>query len=92
MPTRNINLTERYDEFLTSQIESGRYKNASEAVRAALYLLEKQDREDTLKLEALREAAQSGLDAYNNGEYTTISSDAELNQFFAEIAKRTDRR
>ena len=40
MPTRNINLTDRYDAFLSAQIESGRFKNASEAVRAALHLLD----------------------------------------------------
>ena len=64
MPTRNINLTDRYDGFVAQQIELGRFNNASEVIRAGLYLLERQQREDDAKLEALRGAAQVGYEAY----------------------------
>ena len=60
MPTRNINLTDRYDSFLAEQVACGRFKNVSEAVRAALYLLEQQGRREEMKLEALRGAVQEG--------------------------------
>ena len=36
MPTRNVNLTEELDRFVLAKVESGRYENASEVVRAAL--------------------------------------------------------
>jgi len=36
MPTRNVNLTDELDHFVLSKVESGRYENASEVVRAAL--------------------------------------------------------
>ena len=36
MPTRNVNLTDELDRFLLAKVESGRYENASEVVRAAL--------------------------------------------------------
>jgi antitoxin ParD1/3/4 len=45
MPTRNVNLTEEVDRFVLSKIESGRYENASEVVRAALRTLEREDQE-----------------------------------------------
>jgi antitoxin ParD1/3/4 len=56
MPTRNVNLTEELDRFVLSKIESGRYKNASEVVRAALRTLEREEQEHEAKLAALRAA------------------------------------
>jgi len=46
---RNVNLTGRYDEFVVGQVTSGRFKNASEVVRAGLRLLEQQNREEEEK-------------------------------------------
>lgn len=51
-------------------------------------------REETLdgaKLEALRQAAKDGSDAYARGDYTTITTDEELDRFFDEIARDADR-
>ena len=90
MPTRNINLTDRYEAFLVRQIDSGRFKNASEAVRAALHLLEQQDLEEKAKLEALRRDINEGLEAYRRGEYTVIEDDAALDRFFHDIAREVD--
>ena len=92
MPTRNINLTERYDAFLARQIEVGRFKNASEVVRAALHLLEYQEQVKEAKLEQLRRDAKAGQDAYDRGEYTPIPDDAALDQFFEGVAEETDKR
>jgi antitoxin ParD1/3/4 len=60
MPTRNVNLTEELDSFVLSKVESGRYENASEVVRAALRLLEEDEREQEAKLAALRAAIEEG--------------------------------
>ena len=60
MPTRNVNLTEELDRFVLSKIESGRYKNASEVVRAALRTLEREEQEHEAKLAALRAAIDEG--------------------------------
>lgn len=84
MPTRNINLTDRYDAFLVRQIESGRFKNASEVVRAGLYLLERQEQVEEAKLEALRRDARAGEDAYARGDYTPIEDESALDRFFEE--------
>jgi antitoxin ParD1/3/4 len=42
--TRNVSLTPEIDAFIGGQITSGRYNSASEVVRAALRLLEEQER------------------------------------------------
>jgi antitoxin ParD1/3/4 len=60
MPTRNVNLTEELDRFVLEKVESGRYENASEVVRAALRMLEREDRQYEAKLAALRAAIDEG--------------------------------
>jgi antitoxin ParD1/3/4 len=60
MPTRNVNLTEEMDRFVSSRIESGRYESASEVVRAALRTLEREELEHEAKVMALRSAIQEG--------------------------------
>lgn len=87
MPTRNINLTGRYDAFLTRQVNSGRFKNASEVVRAALHLLERDELEVEAKLEGLRREAKVGEEAYNRGEIFLIEDDAALDRFFNDIER-----
>jgi len=60
MPTRNVNLTEKLDQFVISKVESGRYENASEVVRAALRILEREEEQYEAKLAALRAAIDEG--------------------------------
>lgn len=45
MPTRNVSLTPELDGFITSRVQSGRYENASEVVRTALRILEREESE-----------------------------------------------
>jgi antitoxin ParD1/3/4 len=56
MPTRNVNLTEELDCFVTYLIKSGRYENASEIVRDGLRMLERAERQHLAKLVALQMA------------------------------------
>jgi antitoxin ParD1/3/4 len=60
MPTRNVNLTDDLERFVLEKIESGRYENASEVVRAALRTLEREERQVEAKLAALRTAIDEG--------------------------------
>jgi len=60
MPTRNVNLTRELDSFVLARVESGRFENASEVVRAALRTLEREERVFEAKLEALRAAIDEG--------------------------------
>jgi len=60
MPTRNVNLTDELDRFVLEKIESGRYENASEVVRAALRTLEREELKYQAKLAAIRAAVDEG--------------------------------
>jgi antitoxin ParD1/3/4 len=60
MPTRNVNLTDELDRFVLEKVESGRYENASEVVRAALRTLEREEQQYEAKLAALRAAVDEG--------------------------------
>jgi antitoxin ParD1/3/4 len=60
MPTRNVNLTDELDHFVLQKVESGRYENASEVVRAALRTLEREEQRREAKLAALRTAIDEG--------------------------------
>ena len=68
MPTRNINLTERFDRFIQTEVGSGRYGNASEVVREGLRLMERRQQEERAKLKWLRGAVREGLEQINRGE------------------------
>jgi antitoxin ParD1/3/4 len=65
MPTRNVSLTKELDQFVASKVEAGLYANASEVMRTALRLLERDDREYEEKLAALRVAIDEGLASGN---------------------------
>lgn len=60
MPTRNVSLTSDLDNLVEQKVQSGRYDNASEVIRAALRALEREDREEQAKLERLRGLIQAG--------------------------------
>ena len=85
MPTRNISLTAEQDAFIEKAVKSGEYQNASEAVRDALRVLRQRQREDALKLKALRAQTKAGVEALDRGEYTEVA-DADLEQYFDGLA------
>jgi antitoxin ParD1/3/4 len=87
MPTRNVNLTKHFDEFIDEGITSGRFSNASEVVREGLRLLEQREREDKARIEWLRAAAKEGFDQLDRGEYTEFESLDEFDRFLDQIGE-----
>lgn len=85
MPTRNINLTGHLHRFIERQVTSGHYSNASEIVRAALRLLEREEQERQVKLKALRRAARHGFDEIDQGKGIVLEGKKAVKQFIAEI-------
>jgi antitoxin ParD1/3/4 len=61
MPARKISLTPKLDQFVASMVDAGRYANASEVMRAALRLLERDDREHERVMAVLRAAIDEGI-------------------------------
>ena len=60
MPT-SVALSTHFEHFIREQVESGRFNNVSEVVRAGLRLLEDQQTQASMKTEALRAAIASGM-------------------------------
>ena len=61
--TLNINLTPQLEKLVRQKVDSGRYNSASEVVREALRLMERQNELHTLQLERLRRDIHEGLDS-----------------------------
>ena len=59
MKNTSISLGNYFDNFISSQVSVGRYKNVSEVVRAGLRLLE----DEETKVVALKNAIQKGLES-----------------------------
>jgi antitoxin ParD1/3/4 len=92
MPTRNVNLTDHYDQFVEGLVASGRYKNASEVMRAGLRLLERESMEEREKLTVLRNLASEAFASLDRGEGIELERDRELQDFLGGIGRRVARR
>ena len=55
----SVSLGQYFEEFVDSRITEGRFKNASEVIRAGLRLLEEEEN----KIQLLKKAIQVGLDS-----------------------------
>ena len=55
----SISLGNYFDQFIQNSIDTGRFKNVSEVVRAGLRLLEEEEN----KIQILKSAIQDGIDS-----------------------------
>ena len=65
--TMNINLTPQLEDMVRSKVGSGLYNSASEVVREALRLMEREDQMRAAKLAQLKQDIQDGLDGGSAG-------------------------
>jgi antitoxin ParD1/3/4 len=79
MATRNVVLTDTQSELVDHLVASGRYQNASEALRAGLRLLEREETE----LGALRARLAAGLDQARRGDLAEGSGEDAIRRAFA---------
>lgn len=80
MATRNVVLTDNLSELVDRLVTSGRYQNASEAMRAGLRLLE---REEAL-MSAVRARLQVGLEQATAGQLATGTGAEAVRRAFAK--------
>lgn len=57
----SISLGDHFDSFIQNRLSEGRYKNASEVVRAGLRLLEEEENRFISLKEAINEGINSGI-------------------------------
>lgn len=57
----SISLGQHFEEFVNQRIDEGRYKNASEVIRAGLRLLEGEEHKLILLKNAIQEGIESGI-------------------------------
>ena len=81
----HVSLTPKLEELVREKVESGLYNNASEVVREALRLMQVRDEVRRLKLDRLREELAKGEADIAAGRAATISTDEELEAFFADL-------
>ena len=79
MPTRNVVLTDSQTDLIERLIADGRYQNASEALRAGLRLLEREEADMT----ALRDRLAAGLEEARSGVLAEGSGQDAIRRAFA---------
>jgi antitoxin ParD1/3/4 len=79
MKNTSISLGTYFEQFVSSQVSGGRYKNVSEVIRAGLRLLE----DEESKVIALRTAIQEGVDS-------GIAHDFDPDKHLQELKERRE--
>lgn len=79
MATRNVVLTETQSALVDHLVASGRYQNASEALRAGLRLLEREE----VELGDLRARLTGGLEQARRGDLAEGSGEDAVRRAFA---------
>ena len=57
----SISLGDHFEEFVDAKVSNGRFKNASEVIRAGLRLLEEEEAKVVVLQKAITEGIESGL-------------------------------
>jgi len=91
MPTRNVVLTEHHEDLIERMVKSGRYQNASEVLREGLRLIELRENREAAKLQALRNAAQTGFADMDEARFADVP-DSELDDFIASLGREAETR
>ena len=79
MATRNVVLTDTQSELVDRLVATGRYQNASEALRAGLRLLEREE----VELDDLRARLITGLEQARRGDLAEGSGEDAIHRAFA---------
>jgi antitoxin ParD1/3/4 len=86
MPTMNVSLTSKMADFVAREVASGDYASASELVRDALRLLQREREIEREKIEALRAAIHVRWEQAERGEFSELDLDAIARAVLKETA------
>ena len=81
----NVSLTPELERYISELVEAGRYRSASEVVRAAVRTLQDQEEERRVKLKALRHSIDRGLDELDSKE--RIPADEVFEQILEALGR-----
>jgi antitoxin ParD1/3/4 len=84
MATRNVVLTDSQSSLVDRLVETGRYQNASEALRAGLRLLEREESE----IDALRNQLSEGMAQARSGDLAEGSGGEAIRRVFANARRK----
>ena len=82
----NVSLTPELEKYVADKVASGRYTSASEVVREALRLREREEKSRKEQLEEFNRELQARIDSLDRGEYVTAE------EFERHIEERSARR
>lgn len=85
MATRNVVLTDAQSALVDQLVESGRFQNASEALRAGLRLLQ----EDEAERSALRDRLVLGVEEARQANFAKGSGEEAMKRVFAEARSKS---
>lgn len=83
-----ITLTHDLEELVNEKVKSGAYESADEVIRASLRLLRAREE----GIDALRKEILLGFEAIQQGRFTSVDSDQELESFSDEIIRQAQGR
>jgi antitoxin ParD1/3/4 len=81
MVTRNVVLTDTQSDLIDRLVASGRYQNASEALRAGLRLLEREEAE----LGDLQNRVMTGLEQARHGDLAEGTGEDAIRRAFTAV-------
>ncbi len=76
----SITLGSYFDQFIQGVLREGRYKNASEVIRAGLRLLEEEESRIMVLKKAIQEGLESGIAQNFNSESHLLTLKANKNK------------
>jgi antitoxin ParD1/3/4 len=79
-----ITVTDEIEELINEKVKSGAYQSADEVIMESLRLLQAKEE----GMEALRQEIMRGVASIQQGRFTTLTTDAEVEAFSDEIIRR----
>ena len=85
----NVSLTPELEKFVAGKVKSGRYTSASEVVREALRLLEREEKSREKQIREFNRELKARIEALDRGEHVTAE---EVREYFRRKSEERRKR